>query len=245
MLDKFMVRNRLQGDIFSQEYTPDQAITDRKLVNSEGQNLSVLFPPWHGGGVPYEKLIKRLTNKGNAVLAYYFHDEILKPDVDLVAESYAYAKETIADDLETIRKSNDYLRINLIATSLGNAAFAAVSGRFTDFDSATIFVSGSSLAKSMWHGSRTQHIRTGIEQKGYDLADVEAAWYDMAPINHLDALVGKEVTMIASLTDELIPSRYQRELVDVTRAADINPTIRYTRLGHYATVGKAWLYDNV
>ncbi len=193
MLDRLFVKYNTPKDTFTDAYTPEQAITGRRFVNETGQNLHVLFPPWHGGGVVYEKLIERLVSKGDAVLAYYLHDEILKPDIEQVQASYAYLRDTIAAELASIVGSHDYKKVRLIAMSLGNPALSTVIGKFHDFDSASLVCTSSSFARSLWYGIRTQHIRAGIEQNGQDLDYLEEAWRDMAPINHLDDLVGKEV----------------------------------------------------
>lgn len=142
-----MVRNNVARDLFTDEYRPEQAITGSKFVNQAGKNLQVLFPPWHGGGVFYELLIKRLARQGNAVLAYYFHDEILRPDVEQVAASFAHIRDTVSEHLTAV--SGNYTKTKLIAMSLGNPALAMVTSQFTEFDSATLVVGASSLARSM------------------------------------------------------------------------------------------------
>ncbi len=131
--------------------------------------------------------------------------------------------------------------MHLIATSLGNAAFAVVSGKFTKFNKATMIVPASSLARSMWYGNRTQHIRTTLEKQGHSIGSIEAAWHDIAPINHINALVGKNVQMIISLTDKIIPSKYQIELVNKAIDAGINLRVIRRRVGHHGTIAWSWL----
>lgn len=245
MFDKLLVINNTRKDVFTPEYTPGQAVVDRKLVNEFGTNLHVLFPPWHGGGSVYEKLIQRIAKKGDAALAYYFHDEILKPNSNQVLASFESIRDTVAEELDHLLSTRSYQRVNLIAMSLGNPALAIVTSKFTDFDSVTLVDGASRLATAMWHGSRTQHIRAGIEKEGHDLSYLERAWIDLAPINHVGALVGKDVTMIVSKTDEIIPTEYQEELVAAIQAAGIDPTVQRTRLGHYASIGRYCLYGDL
>lgn len=245
MLDRLFIRNNAPKDVFTEEYTAEKAITGRRFVNEIGKNLHVIFPPWHGGGQAYEKLIKRLAKRGDAVLAYYFHDEILKPDTEVVQASYAYLRDTVAAELQELADSNNYDKMHLIAMSLGNPALSTVTGKFRDFDRATLICSGSSLARSMWHGTRTQHIRAGIEQSGHDLAYVEEAWRDIAPATHVDALVEKDVSILVSTTDEIIPTRYQMEFVHAAQEAGVNPDVQTTRLGHYAAIGRYCLYGKL
>lgn len=138
MIDNFFAKSRTKKDVFTDDYYPEKAITDRKLVNSHGSNLCVLFPPWHGGGRPYERLIRRLAQKGNAVLAYYFHNEILRPDAEQVRASFVCMRNKISVELEEVTKTHSYNAVHLIGLSLGNPALSMVTSRFTGFDKATM-----------------------------------------------------------------------------------------------------------
>ncbi len=245
MLDKLLIRKYTPKDRFTNKYGPEQAIARTRFLNENGNNLYIIFPPWHGGGLVYEKLINRLCKKGDAVLAYYFHDEILKPDTDIEVASFAYLRDKVTEELQEIVNRHAYKNVRLIAMSLGIPALSIVIERFQRFDSATLICSGSSLAKSMWNGSRTQHIREGIEQHGQDLAHVESVWNNLAPANHVRALAGKEVSIYVSVTDKIIPTRYQMEFVRAAQNANVNPKIHTTHLGHYATIIKFCLYGKV
>jgi hypothetical protein len=247
MLDQLLVRRNAEKDVFTDSYAPNQAITGHELTNPTGRNLTVLFPPWHGGGWFYERLIARLEGRGDAVLAYYFHDEILKPDAEQVLKSFRYIRDTVAAELKATTEAHSYEKVKLIAMSLGNPAMAIVTGKFKDFDSASLVVGASSLATSMWYGSRTQHVRAGIEQnnKAITLATLEDMWSELAPINHIDALEGKAVSLLVSKTDAIIPTRFQLKLVEGIQAAGIKPNVQQTELGHYAAVGKFCLFGAV
>jgi hypothetical protein len=245
MIDAMFIRNSMPKDVFSSAYTPDQAVLRSEILNRTGKNLHVLFPPWHGGGIMYEKLIQRIAKQGDAALAYYFHDEILKPNLEQVVASFNTIRDTVSNQLSEVADARNYERVNLIALSLGNPALAITTSAFTDFDSALFVNSASSLAKSMWRGSRTQHVRSGIEDEGHSLRDVEHAWSDLAPINHIGRLVGKDVTMLVSVTDRIIPTRYQEEYVDSVQSAGIHPSVQRTRLGHYASIGRYCLYGDL
>lgn len=245
MLDSLMIRRSLPRDRFTDSYRTDQAITGSKLVNPDGKDLCVLLPPWHGGGVFYEWLIKSLARRGNAVQAYYFNGEIIKPDVEQVRASFSYLGDTIATDLTGITQGDRYTKVGMMAMSLGNLVMSMVSSRFSGFDSAHFVVGASSLATSMWHGTRTPHIRAGIEAQGYDLPAIEDAWSELAPINHISSLVGKRVGLLVSTTDEIIPTRYQEEFVRAVQDAGIDPDVNRTSLGHYASVVKFCMHEAV
>lgn len=245
MIDKWLVKYYTPKDIFTASYRPEQAVTSRKFVNESGNNLHVLFPPWHGGGKPYEKLIERLASRGDAVLAYYFHDELLKPDIHIVQASYAYLQDVVSTELSAIVSSHDYRKVHLVALSLGNPALATVTAKFSAFDSVSLICTASSLARSMWFGSRTQHIKESLEHSGLCLADIEDAWQDIAPSTHLNALLDKEVSIVVSTTDRVIPTRFQMEFVNATKESNIYPDIKTTSVGHYTAITKYCLFDKI
>jgi hypothetical protein len=245
MLDEIKARRGPRGDIFTPDYTPQQAVTLRKYLNEAGRNLCVLFPPWHGGGRAYEQLIKRLITRNNAVLAYYFHNEILRPNTEHVRNSFTYICDTVVKELTETVATHDYEHVRFIGLSLGVPALAMVSSKFSGFDSVTMVPGASSLARSAWYGIRTQHIRTGIEQLGDSLYDVELAWIDLAPATHIGSLIGKDVSLLLSSTDRIIPSIYQQEYADLATMAGLETNVRTTRLGHYATIGSFCLYGDI
>lgn len=246
MLDKLVSRQGARRDKLStQSYRPEEVVTGRKFLNPNGQQLYVLFPPWHGGAQPYQKLARRLAAQNKAVLAYTFHDEILKPDVDEVLKSFQCMQTIVADELNTIADSQKYDHIRLISMSLGNPALAMVTAEFDRFDSASFALSATDLASSMWHGIRTQRVRQGIESQGYSLEAVKQAWAPMAPINNLAALAGKNIDILVSTADAVIPASYQYEYVNALRDYGIEPTVSTTRLGHYAAIVKFCLYSQI
>lgn len=210
-----------------------------------GRELAVLFPPWHGGGKFYEKLISRLVDRGDSALAYYFHDDILKPDMEQTRASFHHIRDTISAELDGVVAGKSYERVKLIGVSLGNPALSIVTSKFHDFDAATFVCSASSLARSMWHGIRTQHIRAGIESAGNSLEDVEHSWQEMAPARQVGALAGKQVTALVSTSDQIIPTRFQQEFVDAASRVDVDLTVRASRLGHYATCARFFYYGEL
>ncbi len=238
MIDQVFARYHTPNDVFTTSYRPEQAVSGRKLVNEGGRNLYAIFPPWHGGGRLYERLIQRIAKRGDTALAYFFHDEILRPNTDDVSASFAQIKDTVSKELAAATERHDYAKVVLVGMSLGNAALSSVTDVFERFDAVSLVVNGSSLASSMWHGIRTQHIQAGIQVLGHELPQVEEAWSDLAPINHIGKLVGKEVNLLVSSADSIIPTRFQMDYLDGVRGIGIDPKVQLSRLGHYATVGR-------
>ena len=203
----------------------------------------VTFPPWHGGGKVYEILVRRLYKHGNSVLAYYFHDDILTPDIKSVKKSFTFLRDTISAEIHEITTEHSYNQIKFVGLSLGNVICAMVTDKFRDFDSVVFCCTASSLADCMWYGIRTKNIREIIEKNGYKLSDVRSMWDELAPGKYVDALAGKKTDIIVSSTDTIIPVKFQREYVRMAQKAGIKPTIHTTRLGHIASVVKECVFS--
>ncbi|MDB5175152.1 MAG: hypothetical protein JWM81_10 [Candidatus Saccharibacteria bacterium] len=246
MLDKIVgkysiVKNRT----VNVNYTPVDAITSSKITNPGGAYLTVLFPPWHGGVAVYDKLTRRLVKNGSAVLAYKFHGQILQPDVQMVIKSYEHIQKTVTNKIHELVEKYSYQYVDLTACSLGNVALLLVASTYPDFRKATLIVSGSTLARDMWEGSRTGIIRQQFEATGITESMLSKAWANLAPSSHVAALAGKEVTMYISGTDKVIPARYQQEMADAVLA--VNPKTRvyvYAR-GHVASVAGYGLHGKL
>lgn len=235
MLDRLKTRFDIKRDTLSTDnYRPQDAITSCRLINPNGRKLCVLFPPWHGGSWAYEALIRRLVRRGYAVLAYGFHDEILKPDAAQVVASYHYIQVVISQDLEEL--ANKYESIWLVGLSVGILALTMTSEKFDRFDRVSLVIPSVKLSYTLWYAIRTRHIRDGLEEQGYTVESLETAWASLHTVNRVEALVGKRVDIVISPSDEIILPRYQQDYITILQEAGIQPHIKTTRLGHYGAI---------
>jgi hypothetical protein len=69
------------------------------------------------------------------------------------------------------------------------------------------------------------------------LPSLEVAWDNLAMVNHIASLEGRDVNLLISNRDSVIPTRYQQDYSKVLQLGGIQPNIQTTRLGHYATIG--------
>jgi hypothetical protein len=239
MLDGVMRRyNERAAKPANPGFMPENVVTDRKLLNADGRNLHVLFPPWHGGARAYKILSRRLIGLGDAVLQYTFDDHILHEDPNRVNESFRTIKSTVATDLHTIADTHKYERINLIGVSLGTPALTMVASAFSRFDSATLVVPGSRLAPCLWNGIMTQHFRQTYQMQGFNNdTELDTLWKDIAPQRHANAFRGKTVNVRISEHDQVIPTTYQEEFVDALSNVNADVQVQRTQFGHYGTIG--------
>ncbi len=237
MLDYIMGRDAIKRDILdTPDFKPNRAILNRTFRNpSQNRKLAVLIHPWHNGGKAYGELERRLLADDFSVLSYRYHDQLLKPNVKQVLESFNVAQETGAEDIDKVQRAFD--ETHLIGASLGCVALALIAEALQNFDSATMVTAGSDLAKCVWEGSRSQRIRRQLEDDGCTEEELVEAWQPIAPINHIGAFQNKTVHLITSKTDTYIPTVYQDEFVRAMTAINPEATLKSTRKGHLATIG--------
>jgi esterase/lipase len=221
----------------STRYTPRQAIESRRLLNESGRRLYVLFPYWHAGqGTTYSSLVRRLARDGPAVVAYGLNDHILQPNIDVVLESFEWIQKQIVADIQKLIQANQYTEVRLGGLSLGNVSLAKVAQRFHDFAVATIVVGGSNLARCTWEGIRTQAIRKAFEEQGISEELLDVVWQSLAPKQAAEAFRDKQVYMVVSSSDRIIPTFYQREMTTTLNEVTDDLQIVYYRAGHAASI---------
>ncbi len=239
MLDKIYNRSAVDTEVlYRPDYDPAQVVTDSRLLNPDGLHLVAMFPPWHGGGRAYDLFARRLVARDKAVLWLEFDDQILTHDAGQVLQSFTQVQSQVADMLHELADSGQYDRISLFAVSLGTPSLAMTASVFNQFESAVMITPGSNLARCMWHGVRTRRVRQELAARGETLSHIDEFWQPIAPVNHMEALRGKDVSVIISDADKLIPTRYQNEYIEALVAADLRPAVYRSAWGHYGTIGR-------
>ena len=212
MIDEFFCRREDKvGYSFDPHYSPEDAIVEKNHYNPTADNLTVIFPPWHGGGKFLSLLSSRIARRGESVLSYNLHDQIVEPNIERVQQSFRSIQNTVENDLLQAVDRYGYERIRLLGMSLGNVTLALTARTFSAFDEALMVAPGSNLALSVWNGIRTQQIRRLFEEQGIGELDINEAWARLAPISHVNAFSGKRVKVLTSNKDSVIPTEYQHD----------------------------------
>lgn len=234
MIDRYIAARG--KDSFSDDYTPDQAIQSKQLLNPDSDRLAVVFPPWHGRGKITDTLLRRLQKNNWAVLNYDLHDQILEPHIDRVPESFGHIQREVAADLTQIQAEAAYERLHFIGISLGTMSMTLVAEEYPDFTSATFVLPCSELASSMWVGSRTHNIRRVLEEQGHTRTDVVEAWRELEPKTYAHRFKQKPVVTIISKKDPIILPSYQLEMNNELKNAGAKVSDKHRLRGHGATI---------
>lgn len=60
MIDKIWAKRGLAKYVYKDGLAINNVVEANELHNPDGHDLHVLFPPWHGAGKFYDRLIRRL-----------------------------------------------------------------------------------------------------------------------------------------------------------------------------------------
>src|ERR1700733_8690445 len=127
MIDSLLYHlNRRKYLLIDPNYKPENAVLGRDIIKPHRERLVVLFPPWHGDGRVYRRLVQRLSKKGWGVVAYHFNKQILEAEDHIVVESYRQIQKQVVEDLELIVKDS-HKEVRFIGLSLGNLALVLVA----------------------------------------------------------------------------------------------------------------------
>jgi pimeloyl-ACP methyl ester carboxylesterase len=222
-------------DDYDSHYTSTDSIIETRLLNADSPDLTVILPPWHGGGITTSALVRRLSQKG-AVLETRCHNRILEPDINGVIGSFNHIKNRISEEIDTKRQQFDYDTVHLLGLSLGNVALALIANEYQDFHRATMVVAGSNLAASVWDGIGAIHVKKELEKQGVSRIELDVAWRDLAPLSYTTAFAGKYVRAHISSADRVIPSRYQYDLALKLSESGSCVDKSISSLGHVATL---------
>ncbi|HEX5448204.1 MAG TPA: hypothetical protein VFW90_03345 [Candidatus Saccharimonadales bacterium] len=224
-------------------YKAHYAIKGHKLLNRRAGKLAVIFPGWHTHKFPTDILARRLVKRGWAVLLYDFHDQILEPDDETVADSFHFIRDTITSDIKRLTTKRAYRQIHFISISLGTVPMTLVADSFGHFTSATFVAAGDDLAVDMWHGLRTLDLRDEFLKEHIGMRKLDKDWKEEIPVKHLRHFAGKPVRVILSKNDKFILPKYQYKFVEDLKRLNDLVDLRTRRLGHLLTIVRYCLFD--
>jgi predicted peptidase len=237
MIDRLIGRNsERKHSTYDPNYSPKDVVVGESLTNLSADTLTVVFPSWHSNDLFDKALDHRLARHGLAVYRPEIHHQILEPNIDRVVASFMQLQKTVSDRIHELVSQNRYNSVSLLAMSLGNVSLTLVAEAYPDFDSANMMMAGSSLARSLWQGERTQSLRGSLVEQGVTEGALDEAWTSLAPKTHADCFSDKSVDLLVSKNDKVIPTVLQHEMVNELVNSGANSSVRYTELGHYMSI---------
>ena len=111
-----------------------------------------------------------------------------------------------------------------------------------DITEVIFIVPGENLARDMWYGCRTQHLRKSYERQGISLEQLENFWYDLAAENNMPYL-GTKMSLYFGKADKIIPYKLGSTLSFLFKKNNFNVLTKFfSFLGHYLIIFWFLLY---
>lgn len=230
----FYIRNSKQ--VFD-EKIPARKLVKKKFWHKKGsKELFVILPPWGGRLYLNFFLRKKLLKQGYSFLEYEFPEAILSSNWEITLEEFSRIRETVAKEIEKIKKKHGFKKINLIGVSIGCINTCMIANNNSFIDELFLIIPGRCLAESMWKGISTQKIREAYEGKRITLKKLKEYWRSLAPENNINKLKAKKISIFLSKADVIIPFHCGKKLVEEIKAFKYNIFYKNNKfLGHNLT----------
>lgn len=207
-----------------------------RQLQSDSEKLCVLMPPWHIWDSLWHRVQKRLLEQGYSLLLVYEASEgILSDDGKLVASQFREIKDAAVRDIRELLASGQYKTVDVIGLRLGtgSALYLAISN--IPINKLILLCPSVDMAEGIYTGIRTKKIRRSLERNGKTFETYREEMHELTMRKPYDLRV-KEVHVLLSSADEVIPYRLGMELIRSFRSRGINVNVtNHRKRGHYLT----------
>lgn len=210
---------------------------------SGSKTLLVVIPGWNqklSSGVLLNKHAKKL---GLSILTYQFPGEILSDNKDFTKDCFEIINTRVRNDIKKYKAQYGFQKCHMLALSLGTSIGSVIYKNNEDINELTLVVPGENLARDMWFGWRTQHLRKSYERQGISLEDLEKDWSSLASENNMPC-PGTIVNIHYGKTDRIIPYRFSKTLATTLEKNAAKVSIHNHLLGHYMTYTSAMIFPS-
>ncbi len=218
-----------------------------RFTHTKGSTtLCVSVPPWRGRFY-YDTFIKRRAQKaGYSYLEFLVPQTLLYPDCDITDELCEMIRGRMIGEINHWKEKYGLEKIELVGLSVGCVGAMLIANNNPSVSKIELVAPGNSLAESVWYGIRTVNFRRELERRGMTLEFLMKHWKKLAPENNLHGLEGKEISVYISKSDQIIPYRFGKKLVEKMHEKGLKPQVFVNKfLGHYGTVVRFLLWPRV
>lgn len=214
---------------------PDDWATEM-CYNEPCKNMYVLFAGLGENPEASRLLKERIKKQWDSYIQYTFEFWLLNANPQSVVDNFKF----INSEFNRFAKWFDG-KLTVVGTSIwGISAFMAANNN-PYVKNLVLIDPGDRLSKSMWDGLITQHIRESMEKHGTNLEELQEIWHDIEPINNLDGLWDKKITIYNSKSDGIIPYERSEALVREMKKNNLAPDVNTNSwLGHLGTIGSIY-----
>lgn len=213
-------------------------------INSK--SLFVLLPGWHAKLKNYKIVKNKILNSGHSFLGYEFAEEILSSNAERTNAKFKEIKEVIRKDITELTGKYGFQEINFIGLSLGSILALMIANGLDKVGKIILITTTYGFAQSIWEGARTKQIRKELESQRKNLQKVDEIWNGLSPQNNISNLRAKEIYILLSKTDRVLPYSHGRKLVEVMQSQGLFPKVsENSYFGHYLTIANYMLFPRL
>ena len=199
------------------------------------ETLAICLPGWSQRLYTWKRVRNYILRRKISFLAYEFPTAILSADYKLTKDCFDLINREVRKEITSLKRQYKFKKICLLGYSLSASLSSMIYKNNSDVTYIILIAPGNNLARDMWHGCRTQHIRKAYERQGVTEDDLANHWNALAPENNLPAQ-NTRVSLYFGKSDQVIP--YQQSLV-LARILSRNKfpiEIKAYSCGHYVMI---------
>lgn len=172
---------------------------------------------------------------GYRVIVYTYAPNVFSPNVNQTVTSLTTIRDAILGQIANF-KAEGHHQFSVIGFSLGSIIAFMVANRSPEITHVVFNLTGTGPAEAAWSWD---HLDPGFKQQllaqNLTLSELTERWSNLAPINNLDHLGGKQILICLAKHDQRIPYNQGRNLLDHFKHAGLQyKLIENQYLGHGA-----------
>ncbi len=204
--------------------------------------LVICLPGWNQELWSWGRVKRHVVRSKGSFLTYEFPRAILSDNQELTKECFEVINRTVREDIKKLKEQYGFSKCILVILSLASSFGSMIYKDNPDINEIVLVVLGEDLARDMWHGYRTQHLRRSFERQGITLEQLRGYWHDLASENNMPAKNTK-ISMYFGKQDKIIPYRFSQTLEATLEREGFKPIVKISNFaGHYFVSYKFLLF---
>ena len=197
----------------------------KKIFGKNNKKIIFLLSGWQGKIWNYYFTVKILEFNGFKSIVYEYDDNILSSSIKDTIDNTNEVKKDILKQINNYQKIG-YKDFSILGTSYGSIIAFMVTNQTVNISNIIINLTGSNLAEIVWSWDKGKGnlVKKGIIKQNISLKLLKEKWQKLSPINNLNNLNNKKTLIYLAEKDEVIPFKFQSQLVKGLR--QINPNIK-------------------
>lgn len=197
------------------------------------KTLVVCLPSWGQNLWSWGMAKAHITNSGASFLTYKFPREILSNQKDLTIECFEMINQTVRRDIKQLKEQYGFNYCVVAGLSLANSFASMVYKDNVDINEVVLVVPGENIARDMWYGCRTQHLRRSYVKQGISLEELDVAWRGLSAEYNMPA-PGTKISLHMARQDKVVPYWLSKSLSKTLEKNGFEVKTRvYYLCGHY------------